>query len=170
MNEVLASIEALWERRPTDSDELLDLRKKMHEMDTELDDLRAAKKTLTHGWDIERKVAKNLAERLAEAMRNLTTQERELAEKYRELQKGYYEKVQKLVEGRVNEGNAKLADRLNNAEAKVLRYDKMDAPRKARVAAEAFPPLSAPISSAQKVVPQAWKSLRLVDLPKKQAP
>jgi seryl-tRNA synthetase len=163
MNEVLASIEALWERRPTDSDELLDLRKKMHEMDTELDDLRAAKKTLTHGWDIERKVAKNLAERLAEAMRNL-------AEKYRELQKGYYEKVQKLVEGRVNEGSAKLADRLNNAEAKVLRYDKMDAPRKARVAAEAFPPLSAPISSAQKVVPQAWKSLRLVDLPKKQAP
>jgi hypothetical protein len=94
-------------------------------MDTELDDLRAAEKTLTHGWDIERKVAKNLAERLAEAMRNLTAQERELGGKYRELEKGYYENVQKLVEGRVNDESAKLAERLSNAEAKVLRYDKI---------------------------------------------
>jgi chromosome segregation ATPase len=125
MNEVLASIEALWERRSTDSHELTELRQKMHEMDTELDDLRAAKKTLTHGWDIERKVAKNLAERLAGAMRNLTAQERELGEKYRELEKEYYENVQKLVEDRVNDESAKLAERLSNAEAKVLRYDKM---------------------------------------------
>jgi chromosome segregation ATPase len=66
-----------------------------------------------------------LESKLSAAESGIVEMKKILENKYRELVKNYYNKVQNLVEGRVRDEKAKLADRLSTAEAKVLQYAKV---------------------------------------------
>jgi chromosome segregation ATPase len=128
-DKVVLAMEALWKKRPTDSDEMQSVRQKLvkkteeydeirkinHELFSKYETLRAAALDATRKWEIAE----------AELKKDVAQKEKDLETRYHELEKSFYEKVEKLMEGCVSDQSAKLVDRSNKAEAKVLRYDKM---------------------------------------------
>lgn len=121
---VLLSLETLWESGPTQSTELQTLRQRLQEKTDTVRTAKAAETTLSTELAAEKDKVKNLTSRLAAVESGIEQQEKALREKHRNLEKGYYENVQRLVESRLNDEKAKLASRLTYAEYKASRYDK----------------------------------------------
>ncbi|KAL6151724.1 hypothetical protein ACJQWK_10407 [Exserohilum turcicum] len=126
----LGSLQALWRNKPSDSEQLQIFQTKLGEAMGRLEESKATEAVLSTELAAERYKFKKLASRLAALEGSIDEKEKALKDKHRELEKGYYGNVQKLVEGRVSDEKAKLADQLSQAEDKILRFDKLCAANK----------------------------------------
>ncbi|KAI4683770.1 uncharacterized protein J4E84_006608 [Alternaria hordeiaustralica] len=122
---MMVAIGSFWKNRPTDIEELGDTRR---QLDITMRafvkaTVRANAKESSLGHEMRK--SKKLESSLETVKGKLAEERRSMNDKYDELVKGYYDKVNKLVEGRVYDEKAKLAERLSKAEAKALLYDRV---------------------------------------------
>ncbi|RAR03589.1 hypothetical protein DDE82_005079 [Stemphylium lycopersici] len=122
---VLLSLEKLWKSSPTESNKLQTLRQRLQENHDTIRAIKVAEAALSTELTDEKGKTRDLTSRLAAVESGIDEQEKALREKHRDLEKGYYENVQKLVESRLNDEKAKLSSRLTYAEDKASRYDKI---------------------------------------------
>ncbi|KAI4652075.1 hypothetical protein J4E93_002272 [Alternaria ventricosa] len=113
------------ENKPTDIQELKDTRHQLKVTLSALDESREKAAEFETALSDEKRKTKELESRLETVEGRFAGKEKSLNGKYHELVKGYYNNVQKLVEGRVCDEKAKLAERLSKAEAKALLYDRI---------------------------------------------
>ncbi|KAL1797812.1 hypothetical protein ACET3X_004418 [Alternaria dauci] len=124
-DQVLFTMEAFWKNRPTDIEELKLARQKMDECMYDFNKLSAEYTKISRALEDAERKKEDLEIRLAASENNATNREKLLSDKYRELERDYYRKVQKLVESRVHDEKARFAGRLEDLEAKALRYAKL---------------------------------------------
>jgi hypothetical protein len=79
-------MEALWENRPADGNELPSLRQTLEQKNTELDELSA-------GLEIDKSLALELSSKLAAYEIRLSDRDKSLSEQYRGLETCFYLKV-----------------------------------------------------------------------------
>jgi hypothetical protein len=118
-------MEAFWKNRPSDLEELKLVREKLEEEIICFNKLSANHAKISRALEDAERKTEDLEVRLAASERDTTDKERLVSDRYRELERGFYDKVQKLVESQVRDEKARLADRLEDLEAKALRYAKL---------------------------------------------
>jgi hypothetical protein len=118
-------MEAFWKNRPSDLEELKLVREKLEEEIICFKKLSANHAKISRALEDAERKTEDLEVRLAASERDTTDKERLVSDRYRELERGFYDKVQKLVESQVRDEKARLADRLEDLEAKALRYAKL---------------------------------------------
>lgn len=123
--QIIVTIDSFWKNRPTDMEELGDMRRQLDLTMKEF--VKADVKARVQEVELsdEKRRTKELESRLETVEGRFAEKEKSLNDKYHELVKGYYNNVEKLVEGRVYDEKAKLAERLRKAEAKALLYDRV---------------------------------------------
>ncbi|CAN9271633.1 unnamed protein product [Alternaria alternata] len=124
-DQLLSTMEAFWKNRPSDLEELKLVRQKLDEEIVCFNKLSANHAKISRALEDAERKTEDLQIRLAASERDATDKERLVSDRYRELERGFYDKVQKLVESRVRDEKARLADRLEDLEAKALRYAKL---------------------------------------------
>ena len=124
-DQLLSMMEAFWKNRPSDIEELKLVREKLDQEIICFNKLSANHAKISRALEDAERRAEDLEIRLAAFERDATDKERLVSDRYRELERSYYNKVQKLVESRVRDERARLVDRLEDLEAKALRYAKL---------------------------------------------
>ncbi|CAN9311039.1 unnamed protein product [Alternaria alternata] len=124
-DQLLSMMEAFWKNRPSDIEELKLVREKLDQEIICFNKLSANHAKISRALEDAERRAEDLEIRLAAFERDATDKERLVSDRYRELERSYCNKVQKLVESRVRDERARLVDRLEDLEAKALRYAKL---------------------------------------------
>jgi len=97
-DQLLSTMEAFWKNRPSDLEELKLVREKLEEEIICFKKLSANHAKISRALEDAERKTEHLEVRLAASERDTTDKERLVSDRYRELERGFYDKVQKLVE------------------------------------------------------------------------